>query len=190
MKNLKFNFFLSRLLVLLSSSIKSVDIFKEDITLNIKKSDISKVTFFLKKHSNLRFESLMDLTCIDYPGRLKRFEVLYNFLSFLLNKRIFLKVFTNSTPPVSSLSLNFKSAFWLEREVWDMFGIIFSNHLDLRRILTDYGFEGFPLRKDFPLTGFVETRFDEEEKTMVYEPLSLSQEYRSFSFRSPWYLEA
>lgn len=161
---------------------------KTDNTLKIfvLPKNITFVSKFLKNHSNLQFKQLMDLTAIDYPNKLNRFELMYNFLSITKNNRLILKSFVKSNRSVSSLSSLYNSSIWLEREVWDLFGIFFNHHPDLRRILTDYGFDGFPLRKDFPLTGYVEVRYDDEKKRVLQEPLEVSQEFRVFDFLSPW----
>jgi NADH:ubiquinone oxidoreductase subunit C len=140
--------------------------------------------FFLRHHSSTRFLVLSDIWCADYPSRRDRFSVTYCLLSCLLNVRIYLRVSAATALP-SVVSL-FPSAGWLEREIWDLFGLFFAGHPDLRRLLTDYGFEGFPLRKDFPLGGFLEVRYDDQSKRVVLEPLELSQEYRFFDFRTPW----
>jgi NADH dehydrogenase (ubiquinone) Fe-S protein 3 len=178
--------FVSRLCVVLSKGIKSVDIFNDEITITVDSKYVKVISLYLKTHSNLRYESLIDITCVDYLNRSFRFDIVYNFLSYKLNHRLRIKTFSSELSFVESLTKVYKSANWLEREVWDLFGVFFSNHPDLRRILTDYGFEGFPLRKDFPLVGFVEVRYDDEKKSIVYEPLSFSQEYRTFAFNSPW----
>jgi len=161
---------------------------KTDNTLKIfvLPKNITFVSKFLKNHSNLQFKQLMDLTAIDYPNKLNRFELMYNFLSITKNNRLILKSFVKSNRSVSSLSSLYNSSIWLEREIWDLFGIFFNHHPDLRRILTDYGFDGFPLRKDFPLTGYVEVRYDDEKKRVLQEPLEVSQEFRVFDFLSPW----
>lgn len=141
---------------------------------------------FLRDHINTQYKLLIDVTAIDYPSRVLRFEVVYNLLSVQYNARIRIKCSIDEITPLDSSTLVYSSAGWWEREVWDMFGIFFSNHPDLRRILTDYGFEGHPLRKDFPLTGYVEVRYDDSEKRVLAEPLELSQEFRYFDFASPW----
>ena len=141
---------------------------------------------FLRDDPKCRFTVLCDICGVDYPDRPERFDVVYNLLSLKLNQRIRLKVETDEEQPVPSAIGLFSAAGWLEREAWDLFGIYFADHPDLRRILTDYGFEGHPLRKDFPLTGYVELRYDEEQKRVVYEPVKLKQEFRSFDFLSPW----
>lgn len=161
---------------------------KTDNTLKIfvLPKNIVFVSKFLKNHSNLQFKQLMDLTAVDYPNKLNRFELMYNFLSISKNNRIILKSFVKNNRSVTSLSSLYNSSIWLEREIWDLFGIFFNHHPDLRRILTDYGFDGFPLRKDFPLTGYVEVRYDDEKKRVLQEPLEVSQEFRVFDFLSPW----
>lgn len=136
--------------------------------------------------ANCLFKVLIDVTAVDFPERAERFEVVYNLLSLSHNQRIRIKVATDENAPVPSMTQLFSSAGWFEREVWDMFGIFFTDHPDLRRMLTDYGFEGHPLRKDFPLTGYVEVRYDDEQKRVVYEPVKLTQDFRSFDFMSPW----
>ncbi len=138
----------------------------------------------LKQLSIFQTKTLNDICVIDFPDKATRFEINYNLSSVKYNFRFFLKVYTDSY--IDSLCSLYKSANWIERECWDMFGVFFSNHPDLRRILTDYGFEGFPLRKDFPLTGYIEVRYDDERSNIVYEPLEMSQEYRLFNFTSPW----
>ena len=147
---------------------------------------IVKVLTFLRDDVNCRFQQLMDLCGVDYPEREKRFEVVYNLLSLTHNMRVRVKVEADEETPVPSVSGVFSSATWWEREAWDLFGIYFSEHPDLRRIMTDYGFDGHPLRKDFPLTGYVEVRYDDEQKRVVYEPVKLTQEFRTFDFLSPW----
>jgi NADH-quinone oxidoreductase subunit C len=147
---------------------------------------VVKVMTFLRDDSNCLFKQLVDLCGVDYPDREKRYEVVYNLLSLSQNQRIRVKVAAGEDAPVPSITPVFSAAGWYEREAWDLYGIFFSNHPDLRRILTDYGFEGHPLRKDFPLTGYVELRYDEDQKRVVYEPVKLSQEFRNFDFLSPW----
>jgi len=141
---------------------------------------------FLRDDEHSRFTQLIDITAVDYPGRAKRFEVVYHLLSMSKNRRIRVKVPVGEGVAVPSAVPVFPAAGWCEREVWDMYGIVFEGNPDLRRILTDYGFDGHPLRKDFPLTGYVELRYDEDEKRVVYEPVKLAQAYRSFDFLSPW----
>jgi|TARA_A100001037_G_scaffold45696_1_gene36882 NADH-quinone oxidoreductase subunit C len=148
--------------------------------------DIVRVLKFLRDDASCQFKSLMDVCGVDYPEQEKRFEVNYNLLSYKHNQRIRIKVRTDEDTPVPSVSTVFPTASWFERECWDMYGVFFSEHPDLRRLLTDYGFEGHPLRKDFPLTGYVEVRYDDEQKRVVYEPVKLTQAFRSFDFLSPW----
>jgi NADH-quinone oxidoreductase subunit C len=140
----------------------------------------------LRDDPRFAFEQAMDICGVDWPDRAERFDVVYNLLSVSLNQRLRVIVTTDESTPVPSVSTVWPSATWWEREVWDLFGIVFSGQPDLRRILTDYGFEGHPLRKDFPLTGYVEVRYDEERKQVVYEPVKLVQEFRRFDFTSPW----
>ena len=146
------------------------------------------LSFFFKKYTLVQCESLVDIICVDFLKKylLYRFELIYNFLSFKNNSRFFLKLKLKDLINIESLSNIYKSANWVEREIWDLFGICFFNHPDLRRILTDYGFKGHPLRKDFPLTGFNEVRYSEKEKKVIYEPVKLEQNYRNFDFESPW----
>lgn len=163
-----------------------VNIKENIIVLNTTKESLVKLLFFLKNNQQLQFKTLISITAVDYPKKKNRFEVNYFLLSYKLNTRIIIKLETNDTTPVPSITSIYKGANWYEREVWDLFGVFFSNHPDLRRILTDYGFEGFPFRKDFPQTGFVEVRYDDEKKYVTYEPLELTQEFRSFDFVNPW----
>ena len=158
----------------------------DELILTARREAIIKVLTFLRDDINCQFKELMDVCGVDYPERENRFEVVYNLLSLTHNNRVRVKVSTDAETPVSSATAVFSAANWLERETWDMFGIYFSDHPDLRRILTDYGFEGHPLRKDFPLTGYVEVRYDDEQKRVVYEPVKLTQDYRTFDFLSPW----
>jgi len=166
--------------------IKSIIIQKDTIIINIEKEEIKEIMNYLSKNSLLRFESLMDVWGVDYPGKRRRFEINYLLLSLKYNIRLILKVRVSDYEGVESVTSIYKSAGWLEREVWDMYGVYFANNKDLRRILTDYGFESFPLRKDFPLSGYTEVRYDDGEKRIVIEPLELSQEFRNFNFLSPW----
>jgi len=157
------------------------------ITIELKdKKDLHLIINFLKKHTMFKFVTLSDFTCTDYISRSDRFELTYILLSYKLSERLILKTNIPLNESIDSLVNIYSNANWAEREVWDMFGIFFIGHHDLRRILTDYGFEGYPLRKDFPLTGFVEVRYDDEKKCLVYEPVELTQEYRLFTFLSPW----
>ncbi|XP_065827707.1 NADH dehydrogenase [ubiquinone] iron-sulfur protein 3, mitochondrial-like [Oscarella lobularis] len=157
-----------------------------ELELLIHPDGLIPVLTFLRDHTNAQFKSLADLTAIDVPKRPYRFELVYNLLSLQFNTRIRVKTYTDELTPVESATPIFKAADWFEREVWDMYGIFFANHPDLRRILTDYGFEGHPLRKDFPLSGFVEIRYDDELKRVVQEPLELTQEFRKFDLNSTW----
>ena len=152
----------------------------------VEKEDIAKFLVFLRDDVNCQFKQLMDICGVDYPERPQRFEVVYNLLSLVHNNRVTVKVMLDDNSSIPSVSKVFSSADWWEREIWDLFGIFFSGHPDLRRILTDYGFDGHPLRKDFPLTGYVEVRYDDAQKRVVYEPVKLTQEYRDFDFLSPW----
>ena len=154
--------------------------------LNANKSEIYSIIKFLKDNDHLQFDQLIDITAIDYPSRDLRFDIIYILISLTLNQRIILKSPVNENDNLDSISSIYKSANWYERECYDLFGIKFINHPDLRRIMTDYNFEGHPLRKDFPLTGHTEVRFDEQEKKVVYEPVKLSQEFRNFDYSSPW----
>jgi NADH-quinone oxidoreductase subunit C len=157
-----------------------------ELTLEVAPSQLEALVEFLRSDSACRFSSLVDITAVDHPERAERFDVVYHFLSMYQNHRIRLKLAVGEEEMVPSLVAIHPSANWFEREVFDMFGILFSGHPDLRRILTDYGFRGFPLRKDFPTTGYTEVRYDEAQKRVVYEPVNLVQEYRQFDFMSPW----
>ena len=157
-----------------------------ELIITTKISNIYNLLDKLKKMDDLNFEMLLDITAVDYPQRSKRFELVYNLLSLKNHLRLRVKIFLNDNEIVPSISKLYKSAGWYEREVWDMYGVSFSGNNDLRRILTDYGFEGYPLRKDFPLTGFVELRYDESKKKVVYSKVKLTQDYRNFDFLSPW----
>jgi NADH-quinone oxidoreductase subunit C len=170
----------------LAASVTRIEIVRQELILTIAREAVVAVLSFLRDDPHCQFKMLVDITAVDFPSRPERFEVVYNLLSLVHNRRIRVKVVTNETVPVPSVTAIFKSAGWYEREVWDMFGIAFSGHPDLRRILTDYGFEGHPLRKDFPLTGYVELRYDATQKRIVYEPVQLTQEFRNFDFVSPW----
>jgi NADH-quinone oxidoreductase subunit C len=164
----------------------SWDVSHDELNMDIAPANIEDFVEFLKVDRNCRFSTLVDLTAVDYPGREKRFDVVYHFLSMYRNQRIRLRVAIREDEMVHSITNIHPSANWFEREVFDMFGILFSGHPDLRRILTDYGFRGHPLRKDFPTTGYTEVRYDEAQKRVVYEPVNLVQEYRQFDFMSPW----
>ena len=157
-----------------------------ELTIVVDADDIVSVMTFLRDDARCRFISIIDVSGVDYPARAKRFDVVYHLLSPRQNLRIRVKVMTDEDTPVPSITGVFPGADWFEREAYDLYGILFSGHPDLRRLLTDYGFEGHPLRKDFPLTGFVEVRYDDEVKRVVYEPVELKQEFRNFDFLSPW----
>lgn len=162
------------------------DVTHGELNIDVAPSSIRGLVEFLKTDATCRFTSLVDITAVDYPDRAKRFDVVYHFLSMYQNHRIRLRASIREEDMVPSITAIHPSANWFEREVFDMFGVLFSGHPDLRRILTDYGFRGHPLRKDFPTTGYTEVRYDEEQKRVVYEPVSLVQEYRQFDFMSPW----
>ncbi|CAM9145932.1 unnamed protein product, partial [Lampetra fluviatilis] len=157
-----------------------------ELELLIHPEGVVPLVSFLNDHTNAQFTNLTDLTAIDVPTRTHRFEVVYNLLSVRFNARLRVKTYSDELTPLDSLCSVHKAADWYEREVWDMYGVFFSAHPDLRRILTDYGFQGHPFRKDFPLSGFVEVRYDDELKRVVAEPLELSQEFRKFDLSSPW----
>lgn len=159
---------------------------KNEVIFYIYPQYLTSFLYFLRDHMNTQFKSLIDLTAVDYPSREFRFEVVYNLLSVQYNSRIRIKVCVDEITPISSITPLYSSAGWWERETWDMFGIFFTGHPDLRRILTDYGFQGHPLRKDFPLTGYVEVRYDDSEKRVISESVELTQEFRYFDFASPW----
>jgi NADH-quinone oxidoreductase subunit C len=156
------------------------------LIVRVQRDAIVPMMTFLRDDPKCLFKVMIDLCGVDYPDRPERFEVVYNLLSLKLNQRIRVKVTTDEEGLVPSITGVFSAAGWFEREAWDLYGIYFSNHPDLRRLLTDYGFEGHPMRKDFPLTGYVEVRYDEEQKRVVYEKVKLKQEFRSFDFLSPW----
>jgi NADH-quinone oxidoreductase subunit C len=170
----------------LGAAVNGAEMAFGELTIHARREEIVKTLAFLRDDPICRFTSLIDICGADYPEREKRFEVVYHMLSMHLNHRVRIKVSTDEDTPVQTLSGLFPNANWYEREAFDMYGIIFADHPDLRRLLTDYNFEGYPLRKDFPLTGFVEVRYDEERKAVVYEPVSLQQEFRDFDFMSPW----
>ena len=158
----------------------------DELTMDVAPASIAGLVEFLKKDATCRFSSLVDITGVDHIGRARRFDVVYHLLSMYQNHRIRLRLAVREDQMVQSITPMHPSANWFEREVFDMFGILFSVHPDLRRILTDYGFRGYPLRKDFPTTGYTEVRYDEAQKRVVYEPVSLVQDYRQFDFMSPW----
>ena len=162
------------------------EIINNELVITTKVNNIYNLLEDLKKKENLNFEMLLDITAVDYPKRAKRFEIVYILLSLKNHLRLRVKIFINDSEIVPSISKLYKCARWYEREVWDMYGISFKGNDDLRRLLTDYGFEGHPLRKDFPLTGFVELRYDETKKKVAYSKVKLTQDYRNFDFLSPW----
>ena len=158
----------------------------DQLTLNVDGAKIVEVVRFLREDPGCRFVSFIDVTAVDYPGRENRFDVVYHLMSPTLNARVRLKFEASETTQVPSIIGVFPGADWFEREAYDLYGVIFVGHPDMRRLLTDYGFDGHPLRKDFPLSGFVEVRYDDQEKRVVYEPVRLNQEFRKFDFLSPW----
>ena len=170
----------------LTTKVKNSKLKHNQIYLNIDHEDLLEVILFLKNNIETKFKQLIDITAVDYPEKEKRFKLVYLFLSHEINSRIIVDFFVNENEIVSSLTSIFPSANWMEREVFDMYGIKFKDHPDLRRILTDYNFEGHPLRKDFPLTGHNEVRYSEDNKKVIYEPVKLEQNYRNFDFESPW----
>ncbi len=170
----------------LGADLLSAEVLLGELVLRVERAALVRALTFLRDDSTCRFEQLMDVTAVDYPHREERFEVVYNLLSLKHNHRIRVKATTDEDTPVPSVTGVYSTAGWFERETWDMYGVFFSDHPDLRRILTDYGFEGHPLRKDFPLTGYVELRYDDEQKRVVYEPVRLTQDLRTFDFLSPW----
>ena len=170
----------------LNTKINSSKIKNDQIYLNIDSNDITDVILFLKNNENTNFKQLIDITAVDYPANEKRFKLVYLLLSHEFNVRILIDCFINENEIPPSLTKIYPSANWMEREVFDMYGIQFKDHPDLRRILTDYNFDGYPLRKDFPLTGHTEVRYSEEEKKVIYEPIKLEQNYRNFDYESPW----
>ena len=170
----------------LTTKINESKISFNQLYLKIDHEDLLEVVTFIKTDNETKFRQLIDVTAVDYPENPQRFKMIYLFLSHQFNQRIVLSFFINEKEPVSSLVKTFPAANWMEREVFDMYGIKFKDHPDLRRILTDYQFEGFPLRKDFPLTGHKEVRYSEEKKKVIYEPVKLEQNYRNFDYESPW----
>jgi NADH/F420H2 dehydrogenase subunit C len=170
----------------LNEEIISTDVVRDELTIRIKAEKIKKVLLFLRDHTYSKYEVLVDIAGVDYPDRKERFEVVYLLLSLRYNARIIVKLSVDELTPVESVTSVYNAAAWFEREVYDLFGIYFTNHPDLRRLLTDYGFTGHPLRKDFPLTGYTEVRYDDTEKRVLYEPVETAQEFRNFSLVSPW----
>ena len=167
-------------------ALKSAQIAYGELTIEVEADALLETLTFLRDDAKCQFISLIDISGVDYPSRLNRFDVVYHLLSPRQNLRIRVKVATDEDTPIPSATPVYPGADWYERETYDLYGVLFSGHPDLRRILTDYGFEGHPLRKDFPLTGFVEVRYDDEVKRVVYEPVELRQEFRNFDFQSPW----
>lgn len=179
-------FVISILKLILPKYLKTIIIKQNEITVTIHNKHVYNCLLFLKNNSLLNFDLLSDIYVTDYPDKNNRFVICYTLYSIKHNLRLFIKTSLKIEESVMSVSALFKSANWLERECWDLFGIFFTNHADLRRILTDYGFNGFPLRKDFPLTGYIELRYDDERNSIVYEPLELTQEFRNFETLTPW----
>ena len=170
----------------LTTKIKKTEIRHDQLYINIESEDLLNVVLFIKNNENTKFRQLIDLTVVDYPENSQRFKVVYLFLSHEFNQRIILSYLINENEVIPSLTSIFPAANWMEREVFDMYGVKFKDHPDLRRILTDYGFEGHPLRKDFPLTGHTEVRYSEDQKKVISEPVKLEQNYRNFDYESPW----
>ncbi len=170
----------------LNTKISTSKIVHSTLNITIEKDDLKNVLLFLKTNPDLKFKQLIDITAVDYPNKKSRFRMIYLLLSHELNNRIIIDFSLNENEKVFSITNIFPSANWMEREVFDMYGIDFQDHPDLRRILTDYGFQGHPLRKDFPITGHTEVRYSEEKKKVIYEPVKLEQDYRNFDYNSPW----
>jgi len=170
----------------LTTKIKKTEIRHEQLYINIDNEDLIDVTLFIKSNENTKFRQLIDITVVDYPENTQRFKIVYLFLSHEFNQRIILSYLISENEVISSLTPIYPAANWMEREVFDMYGVKFKNHPDMRRILTDYGFEGHPLRKDFPLTGHTEVRYSEDQKKVISEPVKLEQNYRNFDYESPW----
>ncbi len=170
----------------LPGAVTGYEVLRGELTVGAKAADIVKVATFLRDDPACQFICIIDITAVDWPSREQRFDVVYHFLSPRLNQRIRVKTMTDEVTAVPSIIEVFRGADWFEREAYDLYGVLFTGHPDLRRILTDYGFEGHPLRKDFPLTGFVELRYDDEQKRVVYDKVNLVQEFRTFDFLSPW----
>jgi len=170
----------------LTTKIKKSEIKHDQLYINIDNEDLIDVTLFIKSNENTKFRQLIDITVVDYPENTQRFKVVYLFLSHEFNQRIILSYPISENEVIPSLTSIYPAANWMEREVFDMYGVRFKDHPDLRRILTDYGFEGYPLRKDFPLTGHTEVRYSEDQKKVIKEPVKLEQNYRNFDYESPW----
>ena len=170
----------------LTTKIKKSEIKHDQLYINIESEDLIHVVLFIKNNENTKFRQLIDITAVDYPENIQRFKIVYLFLSHEFNQRIILSYLINENEVIPSVTSIYPAANWMEREVFDMYGVNFKDHPDLRRILTDYGFEGHPLRKDFPLTGHTEVRYSEDQKKVVSEPVKLEQNYRNFDYESPW----
>ena len=170
----------------LAGSIEQISTNYGELTISIKRDSVFSVLRFLHDDTRMQFVSIIDICGVDYPGDSERFEVVYHLMSPKLNQRVRIKLRTDADTPVQSVTSVYPGADWFEREAYDMYGILFTGHPDLRRILTDYGFDGHPMRKDFPLTGYVEVRYDDEQKRVIYEPVELRQEFRDFDYESPW----
>ncbi|MDC0627272.1 NADH-quinone oxidoreductase subunit C [Pelagibacteraceae bacterium] len=170
----------------LTTKIKKTEIRHKQLYINIGNEDLIDVTLFIKSNENTKFRQLIDITVVDYPENAQRFKVVYLFLSHEFNQRIILSYLISENEVIPSLTPIYPAANWMEREVFDMYGVKFKDHPDMRRILTDYGFEGHPLRKDFPLTGHTEVRYSEDQKKVISEPVKLEQNYRNFDYESPW----
>ena len=168
------------------NDITAVEVAHGELIVIARREALERVLQFLRDDAACSFKLLVDICGVDHPDRAERFDVVYNLLSLNHNQRVRVKVATDEATPVPTATAVFSTANWFEREVWDLYGVFFENHPDLRRIMTDYGFQGHPLRKDFPLTGFLEVRYDNEQRRVVYEPVKLAQEFRSFDFLSPW----
>ena len=170
----------------LTTKVKKSEIKHDQLYLSIDSEDLIHVSLFIKNNDNTKFRQLIDITVVDYPEKTQRFKVVYLFLSHEFNQRIILSYLINENELIPSLTSIYPAANWMEREVFDMYGVKFKDHPDMRRILTDYGFEGHPLRKDFPLTGHTEVRYSEDQKKVIIEPVKLEQNYRNFDYESPW----
>ena len=181
-------FFESLILRMVPKWVRKYTLQTNEMTFTIFPQFVFSFFYFLKNQTTTQFKMLVDITAVDYPSRANRFEVVYHLLSLQYNTRLRVKVPVNENTPIESITPIYPAANWFERETWDMFGICFLNHTDLRRLLTDYGFEGHPLRKDFPLSGYIEFRYDDSKKRVVSEPIELSQDFRFFDFSSPWEL--
>ena len=178
--------FLQHLMLTLPGLIKEIRMEKNEGAIIVEPENVTKILTFLRDHTSCQYKLLVELCGADYPSREKRFEVVYELLSVSSNTRLRVKTSVDEFKGVSSVTPLYKNALWSERETWDLYGIFFKDHPDLRRILTDYGFDGYPLRKDFPLSGFTEVRYDESSKRVIYEPLEMPQEFRSFDLQTPW----